>query len=392
MPTYAVIESSGVISAIGRGIDASFQQIQKGRGSYRRIELTGLDETVSVPYLATDIDSSSGARERLHTLIDCALEEALSESDISAEHKRSMPVFIGSSSYGIGLGEELYRKAIHDQSEAIPLPLNGFTQVSEHLRRQHKMLGPDYAFNTACAAGANALLSAAKSIHLGIHPYALVIGIEAYNATTLAGFYGLQLLSKEEMRPFDKHRNGLVLGEGCAALLLKASPSPDGKPVLLGGASGCDTYSVSSSNPDGSSIAQVMRKALKNCGVSAEEILAIKAHGTASLLNDEGEAAAMRQVFESVPDFFSLKSYIGHTLGGCGAIETALFCACLNKEYLPVSAGFREADENLHLTPTTSSGNAPPGHYMLNFFGFGGNNSCLIVKTPAHKQKGENHA
>ena len=392
MSNLVVLEGSGVISALGCGVKPNLQGLRKGLGLYHRVDLSGFNEVVSVPYLPVGIGQNSGAEERTHQLIDSVLEEVFSNTNISAEHKLSMPIFIGSSSYGIGLGEELYRNALISDISAIPLPLDGFTQVSKHLRRRHQMLGADYAFNTACTASANALLSAIKSIQQGHHPYALVLGIEAYNATTLYGFYGLQLLSGEQMRPFDKQRNGLVLGEGCAALLLKASVKSNQKLIFCGGASGCDTFSVSSSNPNGSSIAEVMHKALADSNVSTKDILAIKAHGTATLLNDEGEAAAMRQVFDSVPDFFSLKSYIGHTLGGCGAIETALMAACLESQLLPISAGFREADKHLAITPTTTPGIATSGHYMLNFFGFGGNNCSLIIKLPPHSKQSCLHA
>jgi 3-oxoacyl-[acyl-carrier-protein] synthase-1 len=293
-----------------------------------------------------------------------------------------MPIFIGSSSYGIGIGEAIYAQALRQTPDtAYPLPLDGFTQISRHLRDQHRLNGPDYAFNTACTSSANAILSAAQSLTQKRHPYALVIGVETFNATTLAGFHGMQLLSHEMMRPFDQRRSGLVLGEGCSALLFQLDETDASGISIRAGASQCDTYSISASNPDGSAIADVMRAAMHQARIDPHNIVAIKAHGTASPLNDDGEVAGMRRVFENVPPFFSLKSYIGHTLGGCGAIETALVAAAITSKQIPKSAGFETSDPDLAITPMIEPMSAPEGDYMLNFFGFGGNNCSIILQA-----------
>lgn len=387
------LAGAGVVTALGQGLTSNLNGLSNAHGLYRTLELPDFDETITVPYLAAaKHNDQSGASDRSAWLLDCALEEALNGIELSPQEKRTMPIFIGSSSYGIGLGEERYKRALACGEQAFPLPLDGFTQISKHLRNQHQLLGPDYAYNTACTASANALLSAISSIQQGQHSYALVVGLETFNATTLSGFYGMQLLSDEVMRPFDKQRNGLVLGEGCAALLLTAENISDNQTTgitLCGGASRCDTYSISASNPDGSSIADVMRDSLHNCKLQPSDIAAIKAHGTASPLNDDGEAAGMQRVFETVPDFFSLKSYIGHTLGSCGAIETALMAACLQQGQLPVSAGFENADDKLDVTPLSSPKDIQAGYYMLNFFGFGGNNCSLILH---HSEVANHHA
>ena len=116
-------------------------------------------------------------------------------------------------------------------------------------------------------------------------------------------------------------------------------------------------------------------------GENALGSIRIKAHGTASPMNDNGEAAGMRRLFTTLPPFFSLKSYIGHTLGSCGAMETALMIGCIEQGYLPISAGFTTADAELGVSPLTVSQPAPAGYYMLNFFGFGGNNCSLILHS-----------
>ncbi len=380
------LAGAGVITGFGQGKNNNFQGMRSGKGLFRTRALDGFSESVEVPYLAVESEeadrlSGNDALGHLQLLLECAINESLSDIDLDDDVRKTMPLFIGSSSYGINVGEMNYQQALQRRLEATPIPLDGFTQVGNHLRQHYGFLGADYAYNTACTSGANALLGAMATIAEGRSEYALVIGLETFNTTTLAGFYGMQLLASEMMRPFDKRRGGLVLGEGCGALLLRAAQPGSTGITFCGGASRCDTHSIAASNPDGSAIAQVMQDALAQSGVKAADIVTIKAHGTGSPLNDDGEAAGMRRVFPVVPPFLSLKSYVGHTLGGCGVIETALMAACLAERHIPASAGFECFDESLGLAPITQAQIARQGYYMLNFFGFGGNNCSLVIHS-----------
>lgn len=382
MPVGAQIIASGVVSALGNGVAANLQALYAGRDGCREQLLSEFTPPVSVPYCAV-ADAPAEAGARLAWLLDNALQELLTEHPLSDDERRKLPLFIGSSGYGIGIGEEFYRRQHQNNpADAMPLPLDGFTQISSHLRQQHQLRGADYAFNTACTATGNALLAAISALEAGECDHALVIGLETYNATTLGGFYGMQLLATQGMKPFDFRRNGLVLGEGCGMLLLRRRAAGESGLSLLGGASRCDTYSISASNPDGSTIAEVMQDALDTCRVSHDAIKAIKAHGTATPLNDDSEAAGMRRLFgaDTIPPFFSLKAALGHTLGSCGVIETLLTAACLQRGLLPASCGFSEADPALGVVPMQQPLAAGEGNYLLNFFGFGGNNCSLLLR------------
>ena len=165
-----------------------------------------------------------------------------------------------------------------------------------------------------------------------------------------------------------------------ALIVLGVAPDDSAGLFVNGGASGCDTYSISTSNPDGSQIAVVMQEALDSAGVNPQDIVALKAHGTASPLNDDAEAAGMHQVFGDLPPFFALKPYVGHTLGACGAVETALLAAAISAGELPSSGGFADFDAALAVRPVSKPIPAPDGHYLLNYFGFGGNNASVVIE------------
>ena len=375
------ITASGIVSALGQGkranLDALLGDATPGPD---RLSLSHFEEPVNVPYHGV-VGAPEAAEGRLHWLLDQAMEELLAEHSLTPDQRADIPVFIGSSCWGIGIAEERYREQYRNNPEtAIPLPLDGFGQISRHLQRQYGFHGADFALNTACTATANAILNAAAAINMGMHDHALVVGLEARNDTTLAGFHGMQLLAEEGMRPFDRRRDGLVLGEGCGAMLLSRSRSDASGTMFWGGASNCDTYSISASNPDGSTIAAVMDAAMKRCGITSSDLRAIKAHGTATPLNDDGEAAGMRRSFEQIPPFFSMKAALGHTLGSCGVLETLLMAALLPEGKLPASVGFEEPDPELGVTPMREPLSVEAGYYLLNFFGFGGNNSSLILR------------
>lgn len=381
----------GLVTTLGRGLEANLQGLKQQRASVGRKNLDQLYEPMDLAYLSVSSAYKSTA-ERLDDLLDTAVEEAFLQTAINHEVRQQMPVYIGSSSYNIGLAEESYRQAlkesVNDDTDrhadrhadiVVPMPVHSFSAISSRLRQKHGLLGADFSINTACTSSANALLSASQSVSSGRSDYALVIGIEAFNYTTLSGFAGLQLLAHDEMRPFDQRRNGMILGEGCSALVLKRASAQEPGMTIVGGASGCDTYNISGSNPDGSSIARLLQSALDDASISAADITAIKAHGTASRLSDASEVEGMKLTFPKLPPFFVLKPYIGHTLGGCGAIETALLSISLGNGFLPGTPGFELADESLKVAPITRPMNAPKGYYMLNFFGFGGNLNSLIL-------------
>lgn len=372
------LQAWGLATSLGIGRKANASGMRKAEGQYATIELPQFEPALLAPYLSV-AEAPQAARLRFDYLLDQAIMEVLGQAELELDRRHGIPVYIGSSSFGVSLAEEDYQRALEQgDDDPLPMPIDGFGHIAASLRQRYGFSGPDYSLNTACTASANALLAAARAIRLGHCERALVVGLETRNVTSIAGFHGMQLLSHDVMRPFDQRRSGLVLGEGCGAVLLGVGTGAGLQ--LLGGASRCDNYSISASNPDGSAIADTMQAALDDVGIAASEVLAIKAHGTASPLNDDGEAAGMRRVFAAVPPFCSLKAYIGHTLGSCGVIETAMMAEALQQDYVPASAGFAQVDESLGVAPLREAMAAGEGCYMLNFFGFGGNNSSLIVR------------
>lgn len=373
----------GLHTTLGRGLAANIDALARPPRPPQEVPVEFGNERRSIPYyLLADaplVDLEARFESALHDVIADALEQ----SGLDATARRSMGFFLGSSCGEMPVLETQYRRDLSFSTDALPmLQTSSLGNLANRLRAPFGIRGPDYSFYTACTASANALLAAANMVRQGKIEHAIVVGVEMFNAVTALGFSGLQLITREVMRPFDRRRSGLVPGEGCAAVVISAEPNTSGW-TLVGGANLCDTHSISATNPDGSAISDVIRQAARASGVDIGSIAALKAHGTASLLNDEAEVAGLRRVFERIPTLCALKPYIGHTYGACGIVELALFCGSVSRRLLPATPDICAGDSDLNVVLNQVRSEQPAGRFMLNYFGFGGSNTSLIVTNAA---------
>lgn len=379
----------GLHTALGFGLEQHFAALKSPPRlpPTLRVDFGGNSSAVPCHTLANSPPSANDfeyQEKRVYEVIQRTVDSALNQSALTAQQQRRTAVFVGSSSFDISVSEARYRRDLQLNEHALPLLASScIGNLAAFISARFELRGPDYSFNTACTASANALLYAAQMINAGLIEHALVVGIELANATTLLGFQSLGLLTDKLMTPFDTGRGGLSIGEGCAAVVIGRNGKTDSL-RLLGGANLCDTHSISAANPDGSSISTVIQQALADAKLSSSEILAIKTHGTASLLNDEAEAAGLRRSFTHMPMLCALKPYIGHTLGACGLSEMVLLYSALQRGYFPGTPGVcAQASELGIVFPQTLTPIAQ-GNFMLNYFGFGGSNTALIVSNQEH--------
>ncbi len=381
----AVFLGAGIHSSLGRGVDANLAALKSLPQAPTLLDNTVTDDTLQIPYKLLSALPLQDKQQRLYRVIDDVVEQALAEAGLSQQQRHHMNLYLGSSSFDIGMSEADYQRQLAGESESCPalaLPDPSMANLAYYLVRSLGIRGEDVSFNTACTASANALMTAVAHVEAGLVEHALVLGVELYNDVTALGFYSLDLLTRSVMRPFDSARDGLVLGEGVSALVIGRDPV-DGRRrfYLRGGANLCDTYSITMSNVDGSAIAEVMTRALNNAGVSADEVKVIKVHGTASLANDEAESAGMHAVFSRLPSVCALKPFIGHTLGACGLNELILFYRAIDAGFLVATPGISADAGDLNVALNQRLRPVEPGCFMLNYFGFGGNNTSLIISN-----------
>lgn len=373
------LHSAGVVSAAGRGLGAAVAALRNPAPRPVRIRIRELQVDMSAPYLPVPVATE---RKRLEALLDIAVGDALAATDPAV--RGAMPVFIGSSSFDISAREDAYEPGLASTQPVIPFlnPNNGL--MAEQVATRFGVQGPQFTINTACSSAANALLYAAQMIRRGDCRHALVIGSEVGNRVSQAGFQALMLAADSACRPFDINRSGLVLGEAVAAVVLSAEPGVGELAgfVLRGGATACDPASATNAGPV--ALAGVMSAALAQAGVSGDAIGAVKAHGTGTPSNDTAEAHGLRACFgHSLPPITSIKPVLGHTLGACGLLETLAMAACWTAGFLPPTAGFEQPDPDLKLIPARTAMTLDADYMLLNYFGFGGNNSSLVLARTA---------
>ncbi len=258
--------------------------------------------------------------------------------------------------------------------------------------------GPNYATVSACASSSNALIDALNYIRIGHADVIIAGGSEApVTIAGLAGFNAMHALSTRNddpstaSRPFDRDRDGFVLGEGAGALILEEYEHAINRGAkiyaeLAGGGLSCDAYHMTAPHPDGRGAIKVMKNCLDDAGLDHDEIDLINMHGTSTSLGDVAESKAVMNVFQDHTynlNINSTKSMTGHLLGAAGAIESISCILAMKHSIVPPTINHFNDDDNIDskLNFTFSSPQKREVNIaMSNTFGFGGHNACVIFK------------
>ncbi|MEP1123787.1 MAG: beta-ketoacyl-ACP synthase II [Ilumatobacter sp.] len=253
---------------------------------------------------------------------------------------------------------------------------------------RYGLQGPNETITTACAAGSHAINYAARLIKWGIVDAVATGGSEsAATLTALAGFGNMTALSTSGVsQPFASGRDGFVMGEGSAVLILEEWSRAEARGAhilgeLLGGASNADAHHITAPSPGGVGAIACMRAALAESGLEASDIKQVNAHGTSTPLNDAAEADAIAAVFgPSAVPVVSTKGVTGHALGAAGALEAAALVLSIEHELIPPTANTVEADEGMDIDLVVGEARAwSPGPAISNNFGFGGHNGSVVI-------------
>jgi beta-ketoacyl-acyl-carrier-protein synthase II len=266
------------------------------------------------------------------------------------------------------------------------------------LTRRHGIQGYSTAVHTACASGGQAIGTALKVIRRGAADRMLAGGYDSMiSPIGLAGFCLLSALSPDNAtpdrasRPFDATRNGFLLGEGAGFLVLEEWEAARRRGAriyaeLAGDGNSLSSYRITDSPPDGDGPIQAMRQALADAGATVADVDYLNAHGTSTPMNDRSESAATRAVFGGEADRVSVsstKSTMGHLIAAAGAVEIAACALAIANGEMPVNANLTERDPECDLNLVTGTPRRQRIRVaMSNSFGFGGSNSCVVLRNP----------
>lgn len=383
----AWILGGGLVTALGRGLPAHARALRDGTARPATSPVTFMGRPLPFHFASNPEEEGVSFRR----LMETAVGDALAEARLTGDQRARAGLFVGSTCLDLPLHEAAYAESYaRGAVPAVKEP--GYGNLARDIAARFGIHGPQYTFSTACSSSANAVLYAREMLAEGRIEHALVVGAEGYNRLSLLGFAGLMLLARGAYRPFDRDRDGLILGEGVGALVLgkkgdahlfpssTAGAEKGVRPLfsIVGGATACDPSSPTSSSAE--RIAEVIADALADAGLAPSRVLAVKAHGTGTPINDLSESQAVVGVFKgAVPPLTSIKPAIGHTLGACGAIELLAVLACWREGFLPPTPGFREPDAAAGVRPEVQARALGPGTMLCNFIGFGGNNTSLVL-------------
>ncbi len=378
-PQKIYFHGAGLETALGNGIEQNLAALKKEPIKPKKISFSHFDNPPSIPYFLIEQPGLDYGADRIYRIIDSVIKQALTESNFTQNQLDKLGLFIGSTSFDIYSAESFIKTSARTDIDILA-SIPPYPGLADYIAKTFTIGGPIYSFNTACTSSANALIYAAEFIRRGDIEHALVVGLEFFNEMTALGFWGLDLISKNGMKPFTDNRDGLYLGEGCGAIVLSAEANQH-RFAYRGGANLGDNYSVTACNTDGSTIEAVINLALRQANVDSGDIQLVKAHGTASLSNDEAEAAGLHRVFSKVPPVIVVKPFIGHTLGAGGINELIVFYQSIINQQLPVCSDDIEPNNDFKLSLFGGEYSYSSGFYLLNYFGFGGNNTALIISN-----------
>ncbi len=377
----------GVVSAAGIGADAYFEGLcSPAPVGDRRV--TGFD-----PNAHFESPKEARRADPYTQFLVAAADQALDQAgEIEADPTRC-GTMIGTGVGGITTLEHqigvLKEKGPRRVSPFL-VPMMMANAGGATLAMRYGWMGPSENVVTACAAGTHAVGNAARLIADGRCDAVLAGGSEApFTPTAVAGFTNMTALSSSGVsRPFDVERDGFVMAEGAAALVLEDwdMARARGAVILaevLGSASTADAHHITAPSPGGSGAVHCMQLALDDAGVRPADVVHVNAHGTSTVLNDAAEAEALSKVFGTSlgPLVTSTKGVTGHSLGAAGALEALAVVLAMQTRLIPPTAGLTVLDPELPPIRMVMGEPAAwtPGVSISNSFGFGGHNGTLVI-------------
>ncbi|MBZ0135191.1 MAG: beta-ketoacyl-[acyl-carrier-protein] synthase family protein [Planctomycetes bacterium] len=399
-PPQIAITGAGVIGAFGRGMDTLDRALRVAREGVGRLTLWQ-SELADFPVgqyhgdLDADLSDVPGLTPRIRKRLSRSDALALVASAEAVKQAKLSPdvligAHMGQSVCGTLTSELLYVEARRraKAGESTRLNLSGAlvhegANTLDRMADVFKLRGPTMSYMTACSSAANAIGLAVDVLRNGRAEVMLAGGADSLSRIAFNGFCSLKVVSPDGPRPFDRDRQGMMVGEGAGILVLETldharTRGAEVLALLTGYGHSCDAYHLTAPHPEGKGAIVAMREALSMAGLQPGDVGYINAHGTATRDNDSTEARAISEVFGNVP-VSSTKRFTGHTLAAAGGIEAVISLWALRHKTLPVNLGLRSPLEDAALDLVTEARSAPGlKHVLSNSFGFGGNNAALL--------------
>ncbi|HEY5086171.1 MAG TPA: beta-ketoacyl-ACP synthase II [Gemmatimonadaceae bacterium] len=404
-----VITGIGAITPIGSTKDGMWDGVLRERSAVR--SLTRFDPSIFRSHNAAEvpdfdpndfIESKRARRlDRFGQFSVAAAKQAIedSELDLATEDRERIGAMMGTALGGVGYAEEqlsvFLREGLRAVDATLALAVFGGA-ASCNIAIEMGVSGPNSTNAMSCASGAMAIGEAFRQVRDGYADVMIAGGAEAPLAPLCFGAFALiRAMStrnddpEHSSRPFDNERDGFVMGEGTAVLILEEYDRAVARGAriyaeICGYGTTNDAHHMTAPRPDGTHAARAMQMALNDASIAPSEIGYINAHGSSTPLNDPTETLAIKRVFgdsAATVKASGTKGYYGHALGASGAIEAAICALAIDREWLPPTVNLTERDPECDLNYIAGTGHSERvEHVLSNSFGFGGINAALVFR------------
>lgn len=407
MDKRVVITGLGAITPIGKNVEENWNSIKEKKCGIDEITLfntenfkTKLAAEVKEYNSLEHFEAKQAKRlDRYSQFAIIAAREAVKSSEISKENTdfNRVGIFVSSGIGGLTTIQEQCRIDTEKGNKRVSpmfIPMSIANMAAGNIAIEFGFKGESISILTACASSTHAIGEAYKTIKLGLEDVIMAGGAEAAICEVgIAGFENMKALSFETDKnrasiPFDKQRNGFVMGEGAGIVVLEELEHAKRRNAkiygeIIGFGATTDAYHITSPCPDGEGGARAMQRALDDAKISANEVDYINAHGTSTHLNDLTETLAIKKVFGNNTDVMvsSTKGNTGHLLGAAGAVEAIICTKAIDEGIVPPNINYKEKDEECDLNLVVGDSKKENLNIVLsNSLGFGGHNACIAIK------------
>jgi len=399
MRKRVVITGLGVVSAVGNSLPEFWNSIIEGKDGTKQI--TAFDPSPYRIKIAAEVSrlnpEAHFSKKEMRRLSRCdqfgivAFREAWKAAQLDRDpiDKERVGVVLGAGSGGILSVEKYFRDFYQGLKKPSPSLLISYSlaTTTDLIAIESGLGGPRSTTATVCSSSSASLGVAYEMIQMGLADVMVSGGSDSLCEVSFSGFSSLKLVDPESCKPFDKRRQGLIMGEGAGILILEELEHAIRRGAtihseFLGYGICADAYHLTSPEPNGEGVERVIRIALAHAGVSSEEVGTINAHATATPFNDIAETRGIKRVFgeraKEIP-ISGIKSMVGHCLGSAGGIEAVATVLTLENGIIPPTIHYEVPDPlcDLNYTPNHSI-KKDVQIAISNSFAFGGNNVCLV--------------
>lgn len=402
-----VITGVGMVTALGNTAVETWEKLQggvSGIGQITKFDTNGYSSTIAAEVKGFDPQQFVEKKEikKMDPFIHYAIASAdeamkMSQLHITPEQEANAGVIIGSGIGGFGSIEKEHTTLLQQGPRRVSpffIPSVVVNLAAGQVAIRFGLKGPNSATCTACSSGTHALGDAFKIIQRGDADIMLAGGAEAaITPMAVSGFAAMRALSTRNddpgkaSRPFDKERDGFIIGEGAGILVLESldcalKRNANILAEFIGYGMTSDAYHITA--PSGDGAIRLMRRTLKDAGIQPEQVQYINAHGTSTPFNDKFETMAIKEVFAEHARklaISSTKSMIGHLLGAAGGVEGAITALTIRDQIIAPTINYEFPDPECDLDYVPNQARRTPIEYaMSNSFGFGGTNACILFK------------